>query len=231
MVLGAWFWQHFGNRIVEPYDRRLISPASYDVTLGEHVIFYRFRGVDYPGLPARLIEDKNGPTLHFNIPGFFPAKTVARVDAGDIFLAETEQYFKQPRGVSLVFMLKSSVARGFLEHLHAGWGEHGFHGKYTLEFEAQTAGVLQVGRPIGQMVAHATFGLYSYADKGRRHYQNQQGVTPNKNRKTAWVPWWNDEALYREWLEKNELDADLEPETAALRKLRRDVISDLVNGF
>jgi len=203
MILGAWFWRWFGRSIVEPFDPGQISPASYDVSLGNRAIFYRFKGVDLPGLRVELDDGK----IFVPVPGEDRVLTFDnQLRAGDIFLAETAEFFRQPRGISLSLYLKSSTARSFLEHLHAGWGEHGFHGRYTLEFKAVAPGRLYPGKPIGQMVAHATLGWHSYRDKQNRHYQNQSGVTPSLNDGLAWRPWWKDPDLCEQWRVEHGID-------------------------
>ena len=222
MILGAWFWRLYGPKMVTPFNLENISPASYDVGLGSNVIIYRYQGLDFPGLKARLVGDEllvKGPDGdHIHIPALFCR--------GDIFLGETMEYFKQPRGVSLSFYLKSSAARSFLEHLHAGWGEHGFHGRYTLEFKAEVKGYVRAGQPIGQMVAHPTLGLHSYRDKHRRHYQEQSGVTESKNHSLAWRPWWTEPELVKRWCMEYELPGapdncdGLSPHDLAYRSLK-----------
>lgn len=102
----------------------------------------------------------------------------------EFFLAHTMEVFNLPDTISADFMLRSSVARAGLEHLHAGFADPGFHGaQLTLEFKNVCRFnrlLLRPGMRIGQVrfFRHGHAGAYSYRKKGR--YNGQRGVQQTK---------------------------------------------------
>lgn len=103
---------------------------------------------------------------------------------GDFILAHTVEEFNLPDTLSMDFMLRSSVARAGLEHLHAGFGDPGFNGaQLTLEFFNANKYhnlLITAGMRIGQIrfYEHQEAGDYSYRHKGR--YNRQRGVQQTK---------------------------------------------------
>jgi deoxycytidine triphosphate deaminase len=98
---------------------------------------------------------------------------------GDVILASSIEVVHQPENIAAALYSKSSAGRTLLEHLHAGFGDAGFIGEWTFEF--QNAGpwplVLYAGNRYVQLVfMDAEQPETPYAQTG--HYQHQRGATP-----------------------------------------------------
>lgn len=103
---------------------------------------------------------------------------------GQFFLAHSMEEFNLPDNLSSLFVLRSSLARCGLNHLHAGWADAGFNSsKLTFEFHNVTRHHslrVRAGMRVGQMVffEHSAAGEDSYAIKGR--YNGSDGVVASK---------------------------------------------------
>ena len=153
--------------MVNPYDPKLVNPASLDVRLGENM----------------LIEDKQTAELQpFSIAGFTKESPFA-LQPREFVLAETFERFKLPDSVAGQLALKSSRAREGIEHLMAGYIDPGYEGRLTLELV--NARVLHPvplwpGMRIAQIVFHKMSLLPNndYSVTGR--YQGDQKVQASK---------------------------------------------------
>jgi len=155
------------QRMVKPFDEKLLNPASLDVRLGSNLMIESM----YQEELLRLdISDKTEDDPYLFMPGHF-------------CLAETLELFNLPDDISAQFVLKSSRARDGVNHLLAGWCDPGWHGsRLTLELknERRHAPIrLYPGLKIGQMVFHYMSNVprRSYAKTG--HYNNHLTVMPN----------------------------------------------------
>ena len=155
------------QRMVKPFDEKLLNPASLDVRLGNNLMIESM----YQEELLRLdISDKTADDPYLFMPGHF-------------CLAETLELFNLPDDISAQFVLKSSRARDGINHLLAGWCDPGWHGsRLTLELknERRHAPIrLYPGLKIGQMVFHHMSNVprRSYAQTG--HYNNHLTVMPN----------------------------------------------------
>jgi dCTP deaminase len=99
------------------------------------------------------------------------------IEPGRLFLLDTLEYVIMPQDAAGMLMLKSSIGRQGLEHLHAGWFDPGFHGTATLEIvnTAPWSVRLEKGQRIVQLSLMAMSGRpdKSYAETGR--YNGQSG--------------------------------------------------------
>ena len=142
---------------VTPYDRTLINPASIDLRLGDH-----YRLPTAVGWSEPLLIVKEGLTLK---PGQF-------------VLLHTLETTTIPTNAAALLFLKSSTCRRGLEHLHAGYGDPGFCGQWTLEVinhwpYPQT---IHAGERLFQLcLVDCSIPVVSYAKTG--HYQHQTGPT------------------------------------------------------
>lgn len=75
---------------------------------------------------------------------------------GNVVLAKTIEEFNLPDDVAGLFLLRSTPGRAFLEHMHSGWADPGFHGApLTLQLKnclQHSCIKLTPGLRIGQMV-------------------------------------------------------------------------------
>ena len=155
------------EKMVVPFERGLLNPASLDVRLGDNLMIE----MKYQEELVRLdISGKTEDDPYLLMPGHF-------------CLAETREFFNLPDDISAQFVLKSSRARSGLNHLLAGWCDPGWHGsKLTLELKNERRNCslrLYPGLKIGQMVFHYMSNVpqHSYAVTG--HYNNHATVMPS----------------------------------------------------
>lgn len=155
-----------------------INGASVDVRLGGEILVESTQAEN----PVDL-EAKQAPAMtRFEITEDSDIGLI--IQPGEFFLGHTIEEFHLPDTISADFMLRSSVARAGLEHLHAGWADPGFHGaQLTLEFKNMCRYHrlrLRAGMRIGQLrfFRHGHAGTYSYRNKGK--YNGQRGVQQTK---------------------------------------------------
>jgi dCTP deaminase len=159
---------------MEHVEPSLINPASIDVRLGSTFFIEdstRPRVIDLsakespPMIETRADDTNSTITLH----------------PGDVLLACTIEVFHMPDDVAGMFVLKSTPARAFLNHMKSGWIDPGFNGSpLTLQLKNELAHShikLKVGMPIGQVVfwrGEEVPPSASYAVKG--HYNRRNGA-------------------------------------------------------
>lgn len=141
---------------LEPYSTLCLNPASVDLRwsgqakLATHSGWHQLRQQRYLVLQPR-----------------------------QLVLLDTIEYVRMPTSAAGMLMLKSSMGRAGLEHLHAGYFDPGFHGTATLEVVnmAPWPVELELGQRIVQLVLLGMAGHpdHSYADTGR--YNGQRGPT------------------------------------------------------
>ena len=165
MILCDWEIQNAcHDGMVTPFEDALLNPASLDVRLGAELLIESAESPELKPYPLRYHTEAEPYLLR---PGQF-------------VLAQTIETFNLPDNIAAQFMLKSSRARGGLEHLMAGYCDPGWHGSVlTLELHnsRQLHPVpLWFGMKIGQMVFHrmSERPLKSYRETGR--YNNHQTV-------------------------------------------------------
>lgn len=151
---------------INPYSPKHVNSNSYDVTLGGVLMEYR--------CPILDIRDKS--TLE-TIEKFIPQKGYLLLPGRGVLgttieCIHTDCYVPILNG-------KSTCGRLFLTvHQTAGFGDHGFDGRWTLEIMAMDRPVkLYHGMRIGQVVFETLIGEpQPYQGK----YQGQEGTTAAK---------------------------------------------------
>lgn len=153
--------------LVTPYNPCLVNPASLDVTLGRDV----------------LLERPERPQVPHSLEGTTEAAPYL-MDPGEFLLACTRETFHLPANIAGHFNLKSTRARGGLQHLLSGYCDPGWHGsKLTLELHnsRRFAPVpLWEGMRIGQLIFHRLSSIpeRDYSITGR--YNNDPTVMAPK---------------------------------------------------
>ena len=147
---------------IEPFTLARLQPASYDVSLGDHLSAIGSEFDDPIILPYSLKP-------HEFVLGF------------------TEEYLNIPDDLYCRFEGKSSLGRrGLMTHVSAGFVDPGFQGQLTLEiFNVSNQEIrLEEGMLIGQLcfgqltqAAHTPYG----SPLRNSHYQGQTGPTPNRS--------------------------------------------------
>lgn len=173
-----------GKKLIQPFDLELVNPGSYDITLGDEVI-YRDETIKLP----------------FDL------------EPGGFVLATSRQKWNFPCDVGGQLMLKSTTGRNGIDHMLAGWFDPDFCGDATLEFVNNNYKpyTLMPGARIAQMVFPI---MLSPVDKPYRlngRYQGQSGVTPPRPKvdgdnilddRSLWIagPWQFDPHPYASWI-------------------------------
>lgn len=147
---AQWIAKH-GEELITPFNKELINPASYDVTLNENIIT---RGGREEKLPMTFMPN-------------------------EFIIATTNEYFKFPLNLAGELRLKSSIGRMGITHCLSVFFDPGFEGEATLEIQNISGAPIEL-KPnikIAQMlfIPLSEPTNLSYADTGR--YQGQTGPT------------------------------------------------------
>jgi len=149
--------------VIEPYERRLLNPNSYNLRLSDELMVYKNHVLDMatPNEYERLTIPPEGMLL----------------ETGKLYLGRTLEYTGTE---NLVPMLegRSSVGRlGLFIHVTAGFGDVGFKGFWTLEILCVQPVRIYPGVAICQIFYHTLEGNYDTYKSGK--YQNNQGIQPS----------------------------------------------------
>jgi dCTP deaminase len=154
-----------------------VNGASIDVTLDEMIL-----------VEKEQVIDRTVDLSIKRFPEMLPLKMSENgyaMPPGQFILASTRETFNLPNTISAMFKLKSSIARGGLNHLLAGYADPGWkNSKLTLELHnclQYNTLILKPGMKIGQMIFYRVNEVpeeNSYAVKGR--YNHTTEVTASK---------------------------------------------------
>lgn len=148
---------------IEPFDRRMLNPNSYNLRLHNELLVYSCNELDMK---------KNNPTEKLVIP-----KEGLVLEPGRLYLGRTYEY---TRTKGLVPMLegRSSVGRlGLFVHVTAGFGDVGFCGYWTLEIHCIQPIRVYPMVEVCQIYYHLIEGVYEEYKSGK--YQNNEGIQPS----------------------------------------------------
>lgn len=157
--------QHDAGAIfIEGFDESRLGPNSYNLRLGREILVYINRELD-----ARLPNDYE--LLEIPEEGFW-------MEPGRIYLAQTMEYTKT-EGFVPMLEGRSSVGRlGINIHATAGFGDVGFHGRWTLELSCIQPVRIYAGMEICQIYYHTIMGKIAKRYTGK--YQESDGVRPSQ---------------------------------------------------
>ena len=153
---------------IDPFHAKNIQPNSYDITLGDEIIFDVAEGTLDPFSDDRayISVPVNGGCIKSHAFG----------------LASTKETLTLPDNVVACVEGKSSLARDGLEiHCTGGWIDAGFSGEITLELYNKSNRPIQLreGMKIGQLVFIETAPcMKPYGVERGSKYQYQAGPTP-----------------------------------------------------
>lgn len=192
MIYKAWQWVNdlfFSktlltyNDLVKLVDNGVITakheninPASIDVTL-HHIIRVESR---YTDSPVDITKKGNIKTDEHVISnhGYVMAP-------GEVVLASTKEIFNLPDNIVAEFVLKSSQARNFMNHMLAGYCDPGWHdSRLTLEYKNENRFhelLLKPGMKAGQIKFYRVNRVpkhKSYRVTGQ--YNNQKKVQESR---------------------------------------------------
>ena len=152
-----------GNVVIDPFDKALLNPNSYNLRLGDELLVY-----------DDLQLDMRTPNAHhtFRIPpeGFL-------LEPGRVYLGRTLEY-TETRNLVPMLEGRSSVGRlGLSVHITAGFGDVGFRGFWTLELHCIQPIKIYPFIEICQIYYHTIEGKYVPYNSGK--YQDNKGVQPS----------------------------------------------------
>lgn len=149
-----------GNIFIEDFDLARLGPNSYNLRLGKELLAYTE--------PILDPKHKNGyEELEIPEYGFL-------MTPGKIYLAQTMEYTKTDGFVPMLEG-RSSVGRlGINIHATAGFGDVGFHGRWTLELSCVQPVKIYAGMEICQIYYHTIMGEIGQRYAGK--YQESDGV-------------------------------------------------------
>jgi dCTP deaminase len=149
--------------VIEPYDRKLLNPNSYNLRLSNELLVYTSHELDMakPNDFERLTIPAEGMLLQ----------------PGKLYLGRTLE-FTGTEGLVPMLEGRSSVGRlGLFIHVTAGFGDVGFRGFWTLEILCVQPVRIYSGVEICQIFYHTLEGQYENYKSGK--YQNNQGIQPS----------------------------------------------------
>lgn len=138
------------QNILENSRQENVNAASIDLVLGRDIQIER---APHPG-ESTIIDMLEKGDLHREKITMDDAGYI--VKPGQCVLAHTVEIFHLPEWLSGQYLLKSTQARNFMQHLNAGWADAGWNGSVlTLEFvnHNQYHSIrIKPGQKAGQMI-------------------------------------------------------------------------------
>ncbi len=180
-------WAETGG--VTPYAEELVNPASLDLRLGDtirepHEIWSRLSAID---MQYKIADGSIEQLPLWGDPFKFDFYWLMPHGKGPNFiLCHSLDVVNIPDDTAAILYSKSSTGRRGIEHLHAGYGDPGWHdSQWTWEIHnvAPWPIKLVAGKPLMQqvMIRMTETPLKTYAETGR--YNKQSGPTPEREAK------------------------------------------------
>ena len=163
---------------IDPWDERLVQPASVDVRLGNSFrVFHNYR--------ASAIDLRNPPT-NLTEPITIEPDEPFVIHPGEFCLGATLEYVSLPDDIVARIEGKSSLGRlGLIVHATAGFCDPGWRGTLTLELNNLTRVPIKLwaGLPVAQL-SFMTLDAPAqrpYGDPALgSHYQGQLDATESR---------------------------------------------------
>lgn len=171
---------------VTPFDKAMVNPASLDLRLGNtirepHQIWSIISPAD---IDAKIADGSIEQLPLWGEPFEFDVYWLKPHRMGNNFiLCHSLEFVNIPDNMAAILYSKSSTGRRGVEHLHAGYGDPGWHdSQWTWEIHnvAPWPIKLEAGKPLMQqvMIRMTEAPLKTYAKTGR--YNKQSGPTPER---------------------------------------------------
>lgn len=167
-----------GSLLVEPYDRKNLGPASYDLTLDK-----LFRRPTWGVEDLDVADLQPGHTTLVENSVDHEGNDVIVLNPGDFLLGTTVEVVRLGRNVAARVEGRSSVGRlGLLVHTTAGFIDPGFEGQITLELYncSPWTIALRPGMRIAQLAFTRCSGPAERPYGARGHYQGQEGPVESR---------------------------------------------------
>ena len=153
-----------GKVKIEGFDEKQLGPNSYNLRLGSNLLVYKNEALDAK-------KDNEVEKLHIPPEGIL-------LIPGRLYLGETMEYTETEGFVPMVEG-RSSVGRlGINIHATAGFGDVGFHGRWTLELSCVQPVKIYPGMEICQIYYHTIQGEVKKTYAGK--YQGSEGVKSSR---------------------------------------------------
>jgi dCTP deaminase len=172
-----------GRISIDPWDERLLQPASVDLRLGSSFrVFHNYR--------ASAIDLRDPPT-NLTEPIAIGADEPFVIHPGEFCLGATLEYVELPDDIVARIEGKSSLGRlGLIVHATAGFCDPGWRGTLTLELNNLTRVPIRLwaGLPVAQLsfMALDAPAERPYGDPSLgSHYQGQLAATESRYGATA----------------------------------------------
>lgn len=153
-----------GYIVIQPFNEAFLGPNSYDVHLADELVIYN---------EVILDPKKRNRCYTIRIPerGYV-------LQPGMLYLGRTVEYTENMHHIPM-YEGRSSLGRlGVYSHVTAGFGDIGFKGNWTLEFNVVQPVRIYPGMRIGQLYWHKPDGEVLAMYNGK--YQGQRDVTPSR---------------------------------------------------
>ncbi len=154
-----------GNIIIKPFDKKLVNPNSYNMTLSDELLMYTDDILDCA---------KENSTKVIKIPedGLILAP-------GTLYIAKTNEITKTDKYVPSISG-RSSIGRiGLTVHTCAGLGTVGYEGSWSLGITCVRPTKIYPNMELCQIYFFPIEGKINKKYMGR--YQNKEDITPSKS--------------------------------------------------
>jgi len=167
-----------GRIRIDPWDPKLVQPASVDLRLGDSFrVFHNHKvtAIDLRDPPSNLTEEVVVPDGEAFV-----------IHPGEFCLGRTLEFVQIPDDIVARIEGKSSLGRlGLIVHATAGFCDPGFEGTLTLELNNLTRVPIRLypGLPIAQLsfMTLDRAALRPYGSPGLgSHYQGQRAATESR---------------------------------------------------
>ena len=153
-----------GDIFIDPFIPENVGPNSYDLRLGDELLLYN--------LSVPLDVSEKNPTMNVLIEDEGIVLT-----PGLLYLASTMEAAGSDRYVPCIEGRSSMARLGISPHVSAGFGDHGFKGKWTLEITVTHHVRVFAGMRICQVFFHELIGdPEPYHKRGSSKYTEATGV-------------------------------------------------------
>lgn len=185
MILSHQSLVKWAKENCKPFDLKYVNPASIDLRLDNTIRIPKFdllpwyRKIYHRFFPSVIVSKSTDSNQVWSEEDTF---TDYILYSGRLALFSSLEITRIPDNLSAILMLKSSIGRMGLEHLHAGFGDPGFNGQWT--FELYNASRYPIKLSAGETYVQLALSMLdettdlSYQKTGK--YNNQFGATPNR---------------------------------------------------
>ena len=163
---------HTGQIRISDYDKVNLNPNSYNIRCGDTVTVYK-------GIKVIDLHDPStyNQTETFDIPD---EGIILR--PGTLYLVPTREIIGTDSYVPLLTGRSSMGLAGITVHQEAGFGDVGYHGRWTMQIKVTYPTIIYKGDPIAQIYFLTPCGMITELYHGK--YQGSETGHATKWRKT-----------------------------------------------